>query len=539
METPLRNLTCRGSFGRMRFVAGLIVSTLVLVGCTDAEERSLGELLDQINEPQDGGILLALVNADGSIKDAVKGATPLGPDDPIRIASITKAFTAVLVLTLVDDGLVDLDASASGYVPRLSLPDEITVRYLLNQRSGLADYTQAAIYGNTEDGNSTAWTPDELYQLIEDKSMTFPSGSRFKYNNTNYMVLGHLVEEVTGQPYHEALRERILDPIGLDATYLSHYEQGETPREGFTEQLGDSVVPVDFDYTAIATTVWSAGGLVSNVADVHEFFAALSRGEVISPPLFSELTTGTGSAGTQTVATTMGSVSNCSTLPHSCTGHGATYLATSPWSCTPLRHSKPSCMSVPTTDTGISHGLWTMPQNCSVADLVQDQSLAPINRSRAVFAHNFYRSIPALTERPPPTTVYRVEPLTPRSRPAGGDVEHAELAAFVVTGEITKDDVFAHARMALARLSSLSLKYISWLHGLQEGFQAFPDLFKAGRPAPRVPTQGPADGHPPKIHHTVLHRQFAGRQVSQNRDWLMPLGSDISVVHSDFLVRNG
>jgi len=278
----------------MRFVGGLIVSTLVLVGCTDAEERSLRELLDQINEPQDGTILLALVDADGSIKDAGKGATPLGLDDPIRIASITKTFTAVLVLTLVDDGLIDLDASASAYVPRLSLPEEITVRYLLNQRSGLADYTQAAIYGNTEDGNSTAWTPDELYQLIEDKSITFPSGSRFKYTNTNYMILGHLVEEVTGQPYHEALRERILDPLGLDATYLSHYEQGETPREAFTEQLGDTVVPVDFDYTAIATTVWSAGGLVSNVADVHEFFAAISRGEVISPPLFSELTTGTG-----------------------------------------------------------------------------------------------------------------------------------------------------------------------------------------------------------------------------------------------------
>ena len=278
----------------MRFAICLIVSTVVLSGCTDAEERLLGELLDQRNEPQDGTILLALVHADGSISAADMGATPLGPDDPIRIASITKAFTAALVLTLVDDGLVALDISASVYVPRLSLPEEITVRHLLNQRSGLTDYTQAAIYGNTDDGNSTAWTPDELYRMIEDESMTFPSGSRFKYSNTNYMILGHLVEEVTGQPYHEVLRERILDPIGLDATYLSHYEQGETPREAFTEQLGDSVVPVDFDYTAIATTVWSAGGLVSNVVDVHEFFAALSRGEVISPSLFSEFITGTG-----------------------------------------------------------------------------------------------------------------------------------------------------------------------------------------------------------------------------------------------------
>jgi D-alanyl-D-alanine carboxypeptidase len=278
----------------MRFAVCLIVLTTFLIGCTDAEQRHLGDQLDQIDEPQRGTILLALISGDGSIGAVVKGSPSLGAGDPIRIASITKAFTAALVLTLVDDGLIDLDASASAYVPRLSLPANITVRHLLNQRSGLADYTLRAIYGNTEDGNSTAWAPDELYRLIEDESMTFQPGSRFEYTNTNYLILGLLIEEATGRPYHQALRKRILDPLGLDATYLSHYEQGERPREGFTEQLGDPLVPVDLDYTAIATTVWSAGGLVSNALDVHEFFTALSRGEVLSPPLFSEMTTATG-----------------------------------------------------------------------------------------------------------------------------------------------------------------------------------------------------------------------------------------------------
>lgn len=278
----------------MRFAVCLIVSTLVLIGCTDGEEGFLGEQLDQIDEPQSGTILLALVRADGSTAAVNKGDASLGPDDPIRIASITKAFTGALVLTLVDDGLIDLDASASAYLPRLSLPEDITVRHLLNQRSGLADYTQAAIHGNAEDGDSTAWTPEDLYRLIEDENLIFEPDSRFEYNNTNYMILGLLVEEVTGQPYHQALRERILDPLGLDATYLSHYEQGETPRDAFTEQLGGPVVPVDFDYTAIATTVWSAGGLISTAVDVHGFFTALSTGEVVSPALFTEMITGTG-----------------------------------------------------------------------------------------------------------------------------------------------------------------------------------------------------------------------------------------------------
>jgi len=267
---------------------------MVLIGCTDAEERFLRDRLDQVDEPERGSIVLALVGADGSIDAVDTGDGSLGPDDPIRIASITKLFTAVLVLTLVDDGLINLDTSASVYLPSLSLPEAITVRHLLNQRSGLADYTQQAIYGDAEDGNSTAWTPDDLYRLIKDENLTVEPGSRFQYTNTNHMILGLLVEEVTGQPYHEALRERILDPLGLAGTYLSHYEQGAAPRDAFTEQLGGPLVPVDFDYTAIETTVWAAGGLVSNVVDVHDFFTALTQGNIISPSLFSEMITGTG-----------------------------------------------------------------------------------------------------------------------------------------------------------------------------------------------------------------------------------------------------
>lgn len=280
----------------MRFVVCLIVSTMVLVGCTGAEERFLNEQLDlnRISQPQDGAILLALVRADGSVAAVDAGEAPLGPGDPIRIASITKAFTSALVLILVDEGLIDLEAPASAYLPRLSLQEDVTVRHLLSQRSGLADYTQHAIYGNTEDGNATAWTGEGLYRLIEDDSMNFHPGSRFEYTNTNHMILGLLAEEVTGQPYHQALRERILDPLGLDATYLSYYEQGDKPHDAYTGQLGGPVAPVDFDYSAIATTVWSAGGLVSNVVDVHKFFAALSTGEIISSSLFSEMITATG-----------------------------------------------------------------------------------------------------------------------------------------------------------------------------------------------------------------------------------------------------
>jgi D-alanyl-D-alanine carboxypeptidase len=277
----------------MRVAVWLIVVGMTLYACTNSEELFLKDRLDEIAKPQKGTILLALGTADG-VSTISTGDAVLGPDDPIRIGSTTKAFTAALVLTLVDQGLVDLDTPASAYISRFSPPGTITVRQLLNQRSGLTDYTQRAIYGNAEVGNPTTWTPDELYRLIEDESLIFQPGSGFQYTNTNYMILGVFTEEVTGQPYHEVLRDRILDPLGLDATYLSHYERGDLPSAAFTEQLGGPVVSVAFPYTAIATTVWSAGGLVSSVADVHEFFTTLSRGDIISPSLFSEMITGTG-----------------------------------------------------------------------------------------------------------------------------------------------------------------------------------------------------------------------------------------------------
>lgn len=269
---------------------------LLVASCaTEDDSAFLSSQLDRLGNPEAGGILLAIVDADGSASYASLGgdstATGLDLEDHFRIGSVTKVFTAAVILSLVDQGRVVLDASASEYVSRLSIPEDVTVRHLLSHRSGLPDYTDQAILGSGEEGLSKAWTAEELYEIVADRPLLFHPGESFIYSNTNYLILGVLIEEVTGAAYAESLRHQILEPLSLSGTYLSYYEQGAVPVEAFTflGQVPGRVAPVDFEYTSIATSAWATGGLVSTVRDLSTFFQSLASGEIISSALFEEM----------------------------------------------------------------------------------------------------------------------------------------------------------------------------------------------------------------------------------------------------------
>ncbi|HUP15636.1 MAG TPA: serine hydrolase domain-containing protein [Acidimicrobiia bacterium] len=123
--------------------------------------------------------MMAIVNPDGSASYASLGGDPaagLGLEDHVRIGSVTKVFTAALVLSLVDQGRILLEDFASDYVSRLSIPEGVTVRHLLRHRSGLPDYTDQAILGSREDGLSKAWTAEELYEIVADRPLQFDPG---------------------------------------------------------------------------------------------------------------------------------------------------------------------------------------------------------------------------------------------------------------------------------------------------------------------------------------------------------------------------
>ncbi|WP_245745796.1 serine hydrolase domain-containing protein [Nocardia altamirensis] len=214
--------------------------------------------------------------------------TPISTDRPehVRVGSITKTFTAAIVLQLVAEHRIDLDRSIDTYLPGLLVGDgvdgrAITVRQLLGHRSGLPQPAespetnghQAALAGRT-------FTPAQEIALVLRHPAQFAPGARFEYTNTNYLVAGMMIEAVTGHRYADELRERILTPLGLANTYLP--ATGETglrdPHLTGYGIVGGAVT----DVTRLEPSIpWTSGALVSTGADLNRFYTALVAGRVV------------------------------------------------------------------------------------------------------------------------------------------------------------------------------------------------------------------------------------------------------------------
>jgi D-alanyl-D-alanine carboxypeptidase len=217
-------------------------------------------------------------------------STPPRADGRFRIGSVSKSFTATLVLRLVADGRIRLDAPVSRYLPRL-LPYRrpITVRQLLEHRSGLFDYehvvwpsVRAAARRRARD-----YAPAQLVGIATRRPLQFPPGSRFLYSNTDYVVLGLLVEKVTGHSYARELARRVLRPAGLKHTHLAgHDSRLQRPAARGYERLGGRF----HDLTRYDMSVaWASGSIVSTAADVNRFYAALLEGRLLPARLLAQM----------------------------------------------------------------------------------------------------------------------------------------------------------------------------------------------------------------------------------------------------------
>ncbi|RYZ43530.1 MAG: class A beta-lactamase-related serine hydrolase, partial [Myxococcaceae bacterium] len=151
----------------------------------------------------------------------VEPATGLKVEDRLRVGSITKSFVAVVALQLQAEGRLSLDAPLATWVPDFPRADRISVRQLLNHTSGAFNYTQSQEFlAQAEASPGKTWTPEELIAYGAAQSPSFEPGARWEYSNTNYILLGHILESVTGTPLAQQLRTRILEPLDLDSTGL-------------------------------------------------------------------------------------------------------------------------------------------------------------------------------------------------------------------------------------------------------------------------------------------------------------------------------
>jgi CubicO group peptidase (beta-lactamase class C family) len=186
------------------------------------------------------------------------------------------------VLQLVEQGLVELDAPISRYVPDWT-QDAVTVRQLLNHTAGVFSYTR--LYGPNAD-LSAETNPDALIDLFADAPLDFAPGAQFSYSDSGYILLGKLIETVSGQPYPTYLRQNVLDRAGLDATiYCVPAPAGIAQPY---ELRGNGLQPVELINFSHA---YSAGGLCGTAADVVRWQKALHSGAIISPTSLQAMTT--------------------------------------------------------------------------------------------------------------------------------------------------------------------------------------------------------------------------------------------------------
>jgi D-alanyl-D-alanine carboxypeptidase len=226
------------------------------------------------------GARIAIRDADGTITEVTDGTTeldpssgPVDPDQPWNIGSATKTFVAVVVLQLAEEGRIDLDAGIDRYLPDLPGANRITPRQLLNHTSGLGEYLdQPAVVNDT----LHRWTPTELIAVAESAGRVGEPGGSHHYSNTNYIVLGEIIQQVTGHPWAEEVRTRIAEPLGMSDTGL--ITEVSTP--GFALVDGSLVdVTRSFD----PSVGGAAGALQSTNRDLLAFVTALARGTLLSP----------------------------------------------------------------------------------------------------------------------------------------------------------------------------------------------------------------------------------------------------------------
>ncbi|MEV1116534.1 serine hydrolase [Actinosynnema sp. NPDC049800] len=226
-------------------------------------------------------------------------------DGQVWAGSVSKPFTATVVLQLVAEGRIGLDSPVADRLPELGLDERITVRMLLRHTSGLYNYTGDVEPDGTfamglpstgkawVDNRFHSYRPEELVRFALAKPARFEPGTDQSYANTNYTLALLLIEKLTGRSYAEEVRQRIIEPLGLTGTVVSTDSPdlpGPHPRGYYRYQDAGEWKVVDVSRQN-PSLLAGAGDLISTAKDLAKFISALLRGELLPAPLLAEMTT--------------------------------------------------------------------------------------------------------------------------------------------------------------------------------------------------------------------------------------------------------
>jgi D-alanyl-D-alanine carboxypeptidase len=282
--------------------AALVLAALLATGCggsDDATVPSGQEVQAALDEAVDAGapgIAVAIRGADGeefltSGVAAIESKQPIRPDTRFRIASVTKSFTATIVMQLVAERKLSLDDTVKDLAPGLlAAGGQITVRQLLGHTSGLPDYVKSDAFVKRA-GAGKSLTPQQALGFVADEEPEFEPGSKYAYSDSDNIALGLIIEKVTGNSYEQELRTRILEPLGLDQTNLATSLRFPKPHaQGYQYSEGGSGEPENVtDIPLDPNGAWASGALISTPREVSRFFGALLDGDLVPEEQLKEM----------------------------------------------------------------------------------------------------------------------------------------------------------------------------------------------------------------------------------------------------------
>ena len=256
-----------------------------------AECGLLTALLGEQVEKQDIlGMVMVVRLIDGTVIWGTSGYTdPSGKElwnanTPSLIASVTKTFTAVVVMQLVEEGKLSLDNTIDNWFPEQPNGDRITVRMLLSHTSGLGEFQES--FGMDPEKLTREWTPEELIVIANQVGpVGVPGSSVAHYSNTNYIMLGRIIEKVTGNSWSHEVESRIIQPLGLEDSIVAKKDLiNEDVVPGYIKTSDGYLNLLEHSwYPHISPSIgWAAGGIISSASDLMTFASALFDGKLVS-----------------------------------------------------------------------------------------------------------------------------------------------------------------------------------------------------------------------------------------------------------------
>lgn len=311
-----RPLSCAARAGRLALSIATAIATLSVPTAASAQQAAEASpsagpattaAIDSIvraavrSEPI-AGVSIAVVRgrdtivAKGYSYADLENRVPATAETVYRVGSVTKQFTAAAVMRLVEADELRLDDELTDHLPEY--PDaghRVTIRHLLNHTSGIKSYTELAGFWEKQ---RLDLSNEELIDLFAEEAFDFAPGDDYAYNNSGYYLLGVIIEKVTGDAYADHLRQRLFEPLGLEATrYCRNRPIIPNRAEGYGVEDGEFV---NDDYLSM-NLPGAAGALCSTALDLIAWSRALHHGAVVAPDSYERMTTPTTLSNDSTV----------------------------------------------------------------------------------------------------------------------------------------------------------------------------------------------------------------------------------------------